>query len=388
MRTKWVLTAHAACGIIFTIAGSEALAQQCENATARCRSNIDTSCLSDDARVGAAAIAINPDQNSERCAGQFEQYRACLRQVLQECGGTGAATQPATQPATAPAAAASRGDCPPDTEQRLWDTVKDSNDPEELAIFAETCPASPFALIAKRRITAALADPQPAAAQPATAQPPASHTAAGQAPSVSVGAANPSASPQFIDRADYAAAQQELRRLGLYHSSIDGDWGPGSQRAMRAFQQKNGLAADGQLTMASLAALKEAPTPPPSQRNANSGFIGVYKGTWHNPALGLSGWSQFKAHDYNFSSGALRGEMVLESEGVISAGIITGALIPGKGGKARGQVRAADGSGWDIQLTYNASSTYDLMTGSYYSVPLNALIPIPQSGTFQTRRVQ
>ncbi|MBX2856175.1 MAG: peptidoglycan-binding protein [Rhodobacteraceae bacterium] len=377
MRTKWVLTSHAACGIIFTIAGSEALAQQCENATARCRSNIDTSCLSDDARVGAAAIAINPDQNSERCAGQFEQYRACLRQVLQECGGTGAATQPAT----APAAAASRGDCSPDTEQRLWDTVKDSNDPEELAIFAETCPASPFALIAKRRI---------AASSTGGGQAPVSQT-----PSVSAGPGAPTAAasqeavqPQFIGRVEYAEAQTELRRLGLYHSSIDGDWGPGSQRAMQAFQQKNDLLADGELTSATLSALKQAPTPPPSQRTANSGYSGLYKGSWHNPSLGMSGWSQYKVHNYNFSTGAMQGEMVMESDGVIYSGVVSGTVIPGKGGKARAQVHGADGTGWDIQLTYSPASTYDLMTGSYYSVQMGSLLPIPQSGTFQTRRVQ
>ena len=379
MRTKRIVTTSAVFGAIFMLTGFEAVAQQCENARERCGANIDADCLSGDGRVGAAAIAINPDQNSEKCAGQFETYRACLQQVIQECGATaGGGAPPASSGGGAGAAAA--GACSSDTEERLWDTVKDSNDPEELAIFAETCPSSPFALIAKRRIAAAAGG--------------GGQAPAGQTPAVSAGAATPAGPPQgsalppITSRADYMEAQKELRRIGLYHSSIDGDWGPGSQRAMRAFQQSNNLPADGLLTTASLAALRAAPTPPPSERNTGSGFSGLYKGSWHNPSLGMSGWSQYKVQNYNFTTGAMQGEMVMESDGVIYAGAVSGTVVPGKGGKARAQVYAADGTGWDVQLTYNPSSTYDLMTGSYYSVPLNVLIPIPQSGTFQTRRAQ
>lgn len=61
---------------------------------------------------------------------------------------------------------------------------------------------------------------------------------------------------------EFRAAQTELKRLGLYRSAIDGSWGPGSRAAMRAFQQQNGIRpADGEVTRASLNALKRAPTP-------------------------------------------------------------------------------------------------------------------------------
>ena len=57
-------------------------------------------------------------------------------------------------------------------------------------------------------------------------------------------------------------AQQELQRLGLYTRAIDGDWGRGSRQALAAFQEQIGLSpADGVLTPAILAALKQAPTP-------------------------------------------------------------------------------------------------------------------------------
>ena len=73
--------------------------------------------------------------------------------------------------------------------------------------------------------------------------------------------------PAFPREADYRAAQTELRRLRLYSSGIDGDWGPGSRRAMTAFQRQAGIApADGALTELSLAALRLAPTPPEPER--------------------------------------------------------------------------------------------------------------------------
>ena len=157
---------------------------------------------------------------------------------------------------------------------------------------------------------------------------------------------------------------------------------------MQAFQQEAGLLANGQLSAETLAALRNAPTPTASERTARQGFLGFYKGTWRNQAAGMGGWSQFKVQSYDFNTGAIRGEMVMESEGVISTGVMTGRVKPGEGGQVRGQVHGSDGSGWDIQLTYNRSGTYDVLSGSFYSVPLNVLIPIPQSGTFHTKRVQ
>ena len=128
------------------MAGFEAAAQQCENARERCSAGITPECLD---RVGAASVAIPSAAGSQECAAQFDQYRACLREVIETCGATGAAVAPEpAQPATAPAAQAARGACPSDVEERLWDTVRESNDPVELTIFVETCPDSAFARIA------------------------------------------------------------------------------------------------------------------------------------------------------------------------------------------------------------------------------------------------
>ena len=117
--------------------------------------------------------------------------------------------------------------------------------------FFEACPNAPQAELARLRLgrLQAAATPAPEPAQDPVAAP----------------AAEPPAPPPaaFPREADYRAAQTELRRLRLYSSGIDGDWGPGSQRAMTAFQRQAGIEpADGALTELSLAALRLAPTPP------------------------------------------------------------------------------------------------------------------------------
>ena len=83
------------------------------------------------------------------------------------------------------------------------------------------------------------------------------------------------APPAFPTKADYRAAQTELRRLRLYDSGIDGDWGPGSRRAMAAFQRQSGIApADGVLTEAGLASLRRAVAPPEPERQLRPQPVG------------------------------------------------------------------------------------------------------------------
>jgi len=52
-----------------------------------------------------------------------------------------------------------------------------------------------------------------------------------------------------------ASVQRKLRKLGYYNGSVDGDIGPKSRAAIRAYQEENGLEATGQINRALLASL-------------------------------------------------------------------------------------------------------------------------------------
>ena len=49
--------------------------------------------------------------------------------------------------------------------------------------------------------------------------------------------------------------QQSLQQQGLYKSRIDGVWGPGTQAAVRNYQQQHNMTATGQLDQQTLASL-------------------------------------------------------------------------------------------------------------------------------------
>ena len=49
--------------------------------------------------------------------------------------------------------------------------------------------------------------------------------------------------------------QTKLKRWGYYSGSVDGIYGPATEKAVRAFQKKNGLAVDGVVGRATFAAL-------------------------------------------------------------------------------------------------------------------------------------
>jgi peptidoglycan hydrolase-like protein with peptidoglycan-binding domain len=49
--------------------------------------------------------------------------------------------------------------------------------------------------------------------------------------------------------------QTTLKQDGLYSGRVDGRWGPRTEHAVMAFQQKNGLQASGQLDQPTLTAL-------------------------------------------------------------------------------------------------------------------------------------
>src|SRR4051794_9251695 len=55
---------------------------------------------------------------------------------------------------------------------------------------------------------------------------------------------------------DVQALQQRLSDLGFDPNGIDGNFGPGTDKAVRAFQQAKGLGVDGRVGPATLAALQ------------------------------------------------------------------------------------------------------------------------------------
>jgi peptidoglycan hydrolase-like protein with peptidoglycan-binding domain len=61
--------------------------------------------------------------------------------------------------------------------------------------------------------------------------------------------------PPDLQRHVIVGVQTLLARYGFYHSGIDGDFGPGTEAAVRVFQSRSRLVADGRLNMGTLAAL-------------------------------------------------------------------------------------------------------------------------------------
>ncbi len=70
----------------------------------------------------------------------------------------------------------------------------------------------------------------------------------------------PSATPKslqigFKDNDEVREMQKKLKELGYYKGSADGDFGPATEKAVKAFQKANGLTADGKAGQKTLAKL-------------------------------------------------------------------------------------------------------------------------------------
>src|SRR4051812_49969368 len=74
--------------------------------------------------------------------------------------------------------------------------------------------------------------------------------------------------------ADVAALQVALRALHLYHGGIDGIRGPGTRRAVRAFQRRHKLAVDGVAGPHTRRALGRRGRPPLGSRTMAGGGRG------------------------------------------------------------------------------------------------------------------
>ena len=96
--------------------------------------------------------------------------------------------------------------------------------------------------------------------------------------------------------ADVAALQVALRALHLYHGGIDGIPGPGTKRAVRAFQHRHKLAVDGVAGAHTRRALGRRGRPPLGSRTMVTGDRG-----WDVAAL------QFLLRKRGFSPGTIDG---------------------------------------------------------------------------------
>lgn len=76
----------------------------------------------------------------------------------------------------------------------------------------------------------------------------------------------PSPTPSQLGKGDQGdsvkALQQRLKDLGYYPGGVDGDYGGGTQEAIRLFQSQNGLTVDGVCGSATMAAVFASGAPP------------------------------------------------------------------------------------------------------------------------------
>ncbi|MGH8164018.1 MAG: peptidoglycan-binding protein [Rhodanobacteraceae bacterium] len=90
--------------------------------------------------------------------------------------------------------------------------------------------------------------------------------------------------PPDLQRHVIVGAQVLLARAGYYRSGIDGEYGPGTAAALRAFQLRAGLSPGGRLNMETLSALgllpgQHGPAFSPVRRRRLPGRP-IYRGQW------------------------------------------------------------------------------------------------------------
>ena len=95
------------------------------------------------------------------------------------------------------------------------------------------------------------------------------------APAVTKAPATPSPTPQslqvgFTGSDEVRALQKRLKELGYYSGAADGDFGPATEKAVKAFQKANGLTADGKAGKQTLAKLNSGSAITAKQANATA----------------------------------------------------------------------------------------------------------------------
>ncbi len=122
----------------------------------------------------------------------------------------------------------------------------------DLDILADTLAA--FTVVAQAKA----GTPTLTAAAAAPAEPPLPDPAPEPEPSPAVAPAEPPAAIEMMELAGRRALQEDLALLGHYAGAIDGIVGPGTERAISAWQQGTGHTPDGRLTMRQWAELQLA----------------------------------------------------------------------------------------------------------------------------------
>ena len=92
---------------------------------------------------------------------------------------------------------------------------------------------------------------------------------------ITAGPATPTPTPKslqrgFTDSSEVRALQKRLKELGWYSGSADGDFGPATEAAVKAFQKANGLTADGKAGEKTLQKLNSSSAVSKKQANATA----------------------------------------------------------------------------------------------------------------------
>ena len=77
--------------------------------------------------------------------------------------------------------------------------------------------------------------------------------------------------------------QQALQQDGTYRGRVDGVWGPGTQAAVRTYQQQHNMNATGQLDQDTLAAMNLGAAPNNAQQQPGSQRYGSNSAPNYNP---------------------------------------------------------------------------------------------------------
>jgi len=158
------------------------------------------------------------------------------------------------------------------------------------------------------------------------------------------------------------ALQTRLKKLGYYNGSIDGSFGAGTENAVKSFQQRNGLTADGKAGNATLnklysddakSATAADPTPTPKNESSSSnsdigstGYVTLELGSTGSSVTKL----QQKLKDLGYYSGSTDGTYGEATEAAVMVFQKRNNLtVDGKAGPATQRVLYGTSS----NLTYN-----------------------------------